>query len=267
MLEGRRLRAALTALLLSSAALFAIGVAKERHDIKKERARAVAATTPSPPKTTPKPTTEASTTTAESAPTTTGTGESGAQHAADGTASKPSKQDAGSGESAAKRKSEGTGTRTTTVAAATGESAAKRKSENTGTQATTATSTTGESAARLASEHGGESAAHLRSEGSNEQVFGINTESIPLVAAAVAISVLFAIALWLAPGLSVLLLAVVGLGIVSAVFDVREAAHQATENRGALEAIAIIVASLHLAAAALAGVMLRKSPRRTAAAI
>lgn len=245
MLEGRRLRAALTALLLSSAALFAIGVAKERHDINKERARALAATAPQPPKTTPKPTTPAPTTTAESATTTTGKPESGAQHAAEGAARKPSTHaDAGSGESAAKRKSEGTGT-----------------------QATTPTSTTGESAAKLAAEHGGESAAHLRTEGSNEQVFGINTESIPLVVAAVVVSVLLAIALWLAPGLSVLLLAVLGLAIVSAVFDIREAAHQATENRRTLEAIAIVVAAMHLSAAALAGAMLRTSLRRGAAAI
>jgi len=55
----------------------------------------------------------------------------------------------------------------------------------------------GESPATLVSERGGESAAHLRAETSNEQVFGINTESVPLVVAAVAVSVLLAIALLL----------------------------------------------------------------------
>jgi hypothetical protein len=38
------------------------------------------------------------------------------------------------------------------------------------------------------------------------------------------------------------LLVVVGLRIVSTVFDVREAAHQATEHRDTLEGIAIAVA-------------------------
>lgn len=243
--EGRRLRAALIVLLLSSAALLAIGVATERHDIKRERARALADAAGPPSKTTSQPASHVSTTTAESVTVRAAKTESGGEHAADGSATASTKHtDAGAGS----------------------ESAAKQRSESTGTPTATVTSSTGESAATLASERGGESVAHLRAETSNEQVFGINTESIPLVVAAVAVSILLAIALWLRRDLALVLLAVLGLGIVFAVFDVREAAHQASENRGALEAIAIVVALLHLAAAALAAVVLRKTPMRRAAA-
>ena len=254
MLTGHRLRAALTALLLASAALFAIGVAKERHDIKQEQTRAHTDTAVSPAKTntagqptntTVSTTSQESTAPPESSTVSAAKTEAGAEHAAERSATTASTpRESGSGESAAKRQSEATGTRPVTV-----------------------NSQTGESAATLASEHGGESAAHLRAERSNEQIFGINTESIPLVVGAVAVSVLLAIALWLAPGSSGLLLAVLGLGLVFAVFDVREAAHQASENRSALEAIAIVVASLHLAAVALAAVLLAKSPLRRPATV
>jgi multisubunit Na+/H+ antiporter MnhB subunit len=244
MAEGRRLRVALIALLLSSAALFAFGVAKERHDIKREHARAAAAPTGSATKTTTKPTSAATPRTRESA----------------------TLRSTGSGESTAKRAAEGSGGRVPAeTGASAGESAVKRKSEGAGAQTRTNPASTGESAAKLASEGGVESAARLRSEGATEQIFGINTESTALVISAVAVSVLLAFVVWFTPGLAMVLLVVLGLGIASAVFDVREAAHQATENRDTLEGLAIAIAAMHLGVAALAVDILRKRPgRRTA---
>jgi multisubunit Na+/H+ antiporter MnhB subunit len=283
MLESRRLRVALIALLLGSAALFAVGVAKERHDIKHERARAAAAAALQ--------TTTAIRTGESATPRSTARGESTAKRAAERAGGQsPTESGTNSGEPATARKGEGTGAQTTTnpatgesaakraaegagtpsaakTGASGGESAAKRKSEGIGGQTRANPASTGESAAKLASEGGVESAAQLRSEGSSERIFGINTESTALVISAVAVSVLLALAVWLAPGLAIVLLVVLGLGTVSAVFDVREAAHQATEHRDTLEAIAIVVAAMHVAVAVLAVGMLRTLPgRRTATA-
>jgi Flp pilus assembly protein TadB len=133
MRERRSLRVILTILLLCSAGLFAAGVAKERHDVERERASEAAATS--------------------------------------------------------------------TQAAKTGEPAANHAGEG------------GESAAKHAAEGGTETAAHRRAEGSSERVFGVNTESTALVAAAVATSVLLALALWLAPRLTLLLFAIVVAGL------------------------------------------------------
>lgn len=108
-----------------------------------------------------------------------------------------------------------------------------------------------------------ESAAHLRSEHGGEQVFGINTESTPLVVGAVAVSLLLVLGLWLAPGLSTfVLLAILVLGLVSAIFDVREAVHQSDEGRDSLVVVASVVAVLHATAAGMAAFMLRGSTRR-----
>lgn len=220
MREGRTLRIVLTVLLLSSAALFAVGVAIERHDIKRERAGERVAAAGSP-----------KATASSTAPSVERTGSGSAKHSPES-----------GGASATKQSSEGSG----------GESAAKHAAEG----------ASGGSAVRSSTGSGGESAAHRRAEGSgsSERVFGINTESTALVLAAVAVSVLLAIALWVAPGVTLLLFAVLGLGIVSAVFDVREAVHQSTEGRGTVEAIAIVVAALHLGAAVVAGTLLRKLP-------
>jgi hypothetical protein len=104
---------------------------------------------------------------------------------------------------------------------------------------------------------GGESAAHRASEANGERVFGIDIESTGLVVAAVAVSLLFAIALWLSESVLVPL-ALVGFALVAAVFDVREVFHQIDESRTNLTVIASIVAALHLSVVAGAAVLARR---------
>ena len=96
--------------------------------------------------------------------------------------------------------------------------------------------------------HHAETASERSSETRSERIFGVNPDALPLVAAAVGISLLLAAALWFR-GSSVVLLGVVAVaGVVAAVFDVREAVHQADHSRPGIMAIAIAVALLHLVA-------------------
>jgi hypothetical protein len=104
---------------------------------------------------------------------------------------------------------------------------------------------------------GGESAAHRASEANGERVFGIDIESTGLVVTAVAVSLLFAIALWVSQGVLVPI-ALAGFALVAAVFDVREVFHQIDESRTNLTVIASIVAALHLCVVAGALVLARR---------
>jgi hypothetical protein len=108
--------------------------------------------------------------------------------------------------------------------------------------------------------HSGESAAQLASEKHGERVFGIDIESPALVAAAVAVSLLLAAALWLT-GSVFAPLALAGFALVAAIFDVREVFHQIDESRTDLTVIAAIVAALHLAVVPGALVLARRSGR------
>ena len=109
----------------------------------------------------------------------------------------------------------------------------------------------------------GESAAHRASEANGERVFGIDIESTGLVVAAVAVSLLLAIALWLSDGF-VVPLALAGFALVAAIFDVREVFHQIDESRTNLTVIAAIVAALHLAVVAGGLVLARRVTGRVA---
>jgi hypothetical protein len=109
---------------------------------------------------------------------------------------------------------------------------------------------------------GGESPTEHAREHNSELVFGVNTESTPLVIAAVAVSLILAAAL-LASDALVILAAVLGFALVAAAFDIREAFHQADESRTNLIAIAAAVAALHVAIAASAAALARR--RATAA--
>lgn len=116
------------------------------------------------------------------------------------------------------------------------------------------------------SEDGGEgSAEHEASERAGghqpgegvETLLGINPESTGLVAAALALSVLLALAVWLS-GSAPLLLAVIAVALVFDAFDVRELIHQAGESRPGLASIAAVVALLHLGVAAAGAVALAR---------
>jgi hypothetical protein len=110
----------------------------------------------------------------------------------------------------------------------------------------------------------GESTAHLASEAHGERVFGIDIESTGLVVAAVAVSLVLAIALWLSSGV-VVPLALAGFALVAAIFDVREVFHQIDESLTNLTVISAIVAALHLAVVAGAFMLARRSTLSDAA--
>ncbi len=110
----------------------------------------------------------------------------------------------------------------------------------------------------------GESAARLASEKRNgERVFGVDIESIPLVIAAVIVSVLLVLGLWLTDSVLVPL-SVVGFELVAAVFDTREVFHQLDESRTTLVVIAAAVAVMHTLAPGGAGLLARRADWSTA---
>jgi uncharacterized low-complexity protein len=88
-------------------------------------------------------------------------------------------------------------------------------------------------------------------EGEEEELLGVNVESIPLVVAGVLASVALAIGVWLRRD-RWLLWTVAGLAVAFVVFDVAEFVHQIDENRTGIAIIAASVAVLHFAAAAVA---------------
>jgi len=227
--SSRATRALTAGLLLLAAALFAVGVAIERHDIHQEQAgrdQAAAKVASARAKASDRPAKSAAGKSGERAEHKSSSESSGAESAGEGSGEKSRSEQPASDES----KGEG----------ATGAEGGGPETNG----------------------HAGESAAEVRAEGSSEKIFGIDTESTPLVAAAVAVSVLLAICVWFGVGSVPLLLGVLGLGLVAAVFDVREAVHQSSEGRGTVEAIGIIVAVLHLAVAGLAAALLSQRLRR-----
>jgi hypothetical protein len=95
--------------------------------------------------------------------------------------------------------------------------------------------------------------------GENRGIFGIDPESTGAVAAAVAVSLLLATAVWFW-GMSAILVVAVVFGLLFAALDVREAFHQADESRGELVALSLLIAALHLGVAIAAGAALKVRP-------
>jgi hypothetical protein len=138
----------------------------------------------------------------------------------------------------------------------------------------------GESAAHVAAEHagrsprasvapagtpepvhtegGGETAGHRKAELA-QQVLGINAEATGTVIAVLVASALLALLIALRSNAIVLLL-VAAFVAASAVFDGAEVAHQLTEHRTSLVAIAGVVLLLHVGAAIASLVLLRRRP-------
>jgi hypothetical protein len=104
--------------------------------------------------------------------------------------------------------------------------------------------TAGESSRGEHSESGGET--------HSEDLLGIDPESTALVVLAIFGSLLLAAAVWLRPEATPVL-ALVGLAMLFfAALDIREAVHQSDESNGGLMALALCIATLHLAAGGLA---------------
>jgi hypothetical protein len=104
------------------------------------------------------------------------------------------------------------------------------------------------------SAHGEESkgeAEHAEKHG-GEKLLGLDPEATGLVVAAVIVSLLLALAVWLRPGQRAVLLLVAAAMLLFGALDVREAVHQADESNTGLVLLASAIAVLHLGAAAVA---------------
>jgi hypothetical protein len=112
----------------------------------------------------------------------------------------------------------------------------------------------GESTEAHAEEAGGESG---EAGDQNEDLFGVDVESTPLVVLAVVGSLALALAAYLRPGWRPLLLVIAIAMLAFAALDIRELLHQLDESNEDVAAIAAIVAALHVAAS---GVAWRQAP-------
>jgi hypothetical protein len=90
----------------------------------------------------------------------------------------------------------------------------------------------------------------------SEQVLGVDVESPAAVVAAVIVSLLLAVGLWLRNRRWLALLSV-GFAVVFAVFDIAEILHQLDESRTGLAILATVIAGTHVAGATTAGVSTR----------
>jgi hypothetical protein len=90
---------------------------------------------------------------------------------------------------------------------------------------------------------------------SDEQIAGVDSESIPAIIGGTAVMLLLAAGVWWGRSRG-WLLAVIVAGILFALADTREVAHQVDESQVGIAAISGVLIALHLAAAAAAGVLL-----------
>jgi hypothetical protein len=113
-----------------------------------------------------------------------------------------------------------------------------------------------ESASERAAEGAGTSGAPATEAGHAElRPLGIDVEAWPFVAVAVLASLALAAAVWLRPRAAWLFGLVAVAMLAFAALDVREVVHQLDISKDGLAALAGVVAALHLAAAAVSGVM------------
>ena len=100
-------------------------------------------------------------------------------------------------------------------------------------------------------------APHDEANEASEEILGINPESTGAIAAAVVLSLVLAAALWFWGTPAVLIVAAV-FALLFAALDLREVAHQLSEARSGLAAIALLAAVLHVGVAVIAGLALRR---------
>jgi hypothetical protein len=110
-----------------------------------------------------------------------------------------------------------------------------------------------------------ETHSETSSEGTHaeSQPFGIDVEAVPFIVLAAVASLGLAAAVWTRPR-SLLVLGVVAVAMVLfAALDVREVFHQVDDSRTGLAVLAGVVATLHLAAAAVTALLARGDQRLT----
>jgi hypothetical protein len=93
---------------------------------------------------------------------------------------------------------------------------------------------------------------HDEANEASETILGINPESTGAIAAAVAVSLVLAAAVWFW-GTPIVLLATAAFALLFAALDLRELAHQLSEARSGLATIALLAAVLHVGVAVLVG--------------
>ena len=113
--------------------------------------------------------------------------------------------------------------------------------------------------------HEKKSAGHEEVE--EETLLGVEVEATPFIVLAALVSLGLALAAWMRPRSTTLLIVVALAMLVFAVFDVREVAHQIEESEAGLAVVAGIVAALHLAASGVSFSMRRavEPDRKTSA--
>jgi hypothetical protein len=94
----------------------------------------------------------------------------------------------------------------------------------------------------------------------SEEVLGVDIESPAAVVAAVIVSLVLAVGLWLR-NRRWLALVSVGFAVVFVVFDIAEIVHQLDESRTGLAVLATVIAGAHVAAATTAGISTRTAGR------
>ena len=103
-------------------------------------------------------------------------------------------------------------------------------------------------------------------EARGEEIFGLNPETPQLRVAVIVAFILLAAAVWLFPGLALLLLGVALFGALVTIFDIREIVFQVGRGRAALASMAALTAMFHLGAAVIAFLLFRSqlpSPGRS----
>jgi hypothetical protein len=106
-------------------------------------------------------------------------------------------------------------------------------------------------------EYADEAAPHDEANEASETILGFNPDSTGVIAAAAAVSLALAAALWFW-GTPIILTAALAFGLLYAALDLREVAHQVGEARGGLAAIALLAAALHGGVAVLVGLALTR---------
>jgi hypothetical protein len=112
-----------------------------------------------------------------------------------------------------------------------------------------------ESSSARTAERNGTPALTSEARHAESRPLGVDIEAWPFVTLAAAVSLGLAAAAWLAPRRVALLALVAVVMLTFAALDVREVAHQLDADDNGLAVLAAFIATLHAAAAALAGVM------------
>jgi Flp pilus assembly protein TadB len=113
----------------------------------------------------------------------------------------------------------------------------------------------GESAEMAEGEHDEGGASEATHTDESEELFGVDTESTPLIVLALLVGLALAALAAARGSTTVVLVAIALIALAWAALDVREVVHQRDESNTGIAIVAIAVAVLHLGAATTAGLL------------